>query len=91
MDKRTFYRWGIGLGVISFLLGFFALPVEGIVVGIVSLFMNLRKRKEHRILIGMIFTVLGLAGSIAFLAFLIYGEMAGIGETSYWFCRLLFR
>ena len=88
MDKRTFYGWGIGLGVISFLLGFFAMPVEGIAVGVVSLVMNLRKQKEHRILIGMIFTVLGLVSSIAFLALLVYNEVNGIGESSYWFCRL---
>lgn len=90
MDKRLFYAWGIGVGVVSFLLSFFAMPVEGIVVGIVSLIMNLRKRKEHRILIGMIFTVLGMVSAIAFLALLVYNEMNGIGESSYWFCRLLF-
>ena len=59
-------------------------------VGIVSLVLNLKKRKEHRILIGMIFTVLGLVSAIVFLAILIHHEMAGVGESSYWFCRLLF-
>lgn len=90
MDKRTFYRLGIGLGVVTFLLDFFVLPIESIVVGAISLVLNLKKRKENRILIGMVFTILGLIGAISFLAWLIYTEVAGLGESSYWFCRLLF-
>ncbi len=90
MDKRTFYRLGIGLGVVTFLLDFFVLPVESIIVGTISLVLNLKKRKENRILIGMVFTILGLIGAISFLVWLIYTEVMGLGESSYWFCRLLF-
>lgn len=90
MDKRTFYRLGIGLGVVTFLLDFFVLPVESIIVGAISLVLNLKKRKENRILIGMVFTILGLIGAISFLVWLIYTEVMGLGESSYWFCRLLF-
>lgn len=90
MDKRTFYKTGIILGVVTFLLDFFAFPVESIVVGIVSLVLNLRKRKEHRILIGMIFTILGIVGSVVWTAFMIYLGMTGQGADSYWLCRLLF-
>ena len=57
MDTRTFYKTGIILGVLTFGLNFFMFPVESIVVGIVSIIMNMRKKKEHRILIGMIFTI----------------------------------
>ncbi len=90
MDKRTFYRLGIGLGVVTFLLDFFVLPIESIIVGAISLVLNLKKRKENRILIGMVFTILGLIGAISFLTWLIYTEVMGLGESSYWFCRLLF-
>lgn len=90
MDKRTFYRLGIGLGVVTFLLDFFVLPVESIIVGAISLVLNLKKRKENRILIGMVFTILGLIGAISFLVWLIYTEVMGLGESSYWFCQLLF-
>lgn len=90
MDKRTFYGLGIVLGVLTFLLDFFALPVESIVVGAISLVLNFKKRKENRILIGMVFTILGLIGAISFLVWLIYTEVTGLGESSYWFCRLLF-
>lgn len=90
MDKRKFYVVGIVAGVITFLLDFFALPVESIIVGIVSLVLNIRKRKEYRTLIGIILTILGIIGSIGFLVFLFQMEADGLGETSYWLCRLLF-
>lgn len=90
MDRRTFYRTGIILGVVTFLLNFFAFPVESIVVGIVSFVLNLKKRKEHRVLIGMIFTIIGVVGSIAWLAFIIHIGLTGQGGFSYWLFRLLF-
>ena len=90
MDQRTFYKTGIILGVITFLLYFLVMPVEGIVLGIVSLILNLLKRKEYRTLIGMIFTVLGLIGSVVSLGTGIYLQVTGAGSFDYWFFRLLF-
>lgn len=90
MDRRTFYITGIILGVVTFLLNFFALPVECIGVGIISLILNLKKRKSHRILIGMILTILGVIGSIVWLAFMIHIGITGQGEFSYWLFQLLF-
>lgn len=90
MDKRTFYKTGIILGVVTFLLNFFALSVESIVVGIVSLVLNLKKRKEHRIRIGMILTVLGILGSVLWIAFMIYMGATEQGGFSYWLFKLLF-
>ena len=90
MNQRTFYKTGIILGVVTFLLYFLAMPVEGIVLGIVSLILNLFKRKEHRTLIGMIFTILGLIGSVLSLGVGIYLQVTGAGSFDYWFFRLLF-
>lgn len=90
MDKRTFYKTGIILGVVTFLLNFFAFSVESIVVGIISLVLNLKKRKEHRILIGMILTMIGVVGSIVWLVFMIHIGLSGQGGFSYWLFRLLF-
>lgn len=90
MDRRTFYKTGIILGAVTFLLNFFTFSVESIVVGIVSLILNLKKRKEHRVLIGMILTIIGLIGSIVWLAFIIYVGLTRQGEFSYWLFQLLF-
>lgn len=65
-------------------------PVESIVVGIVSIIMNIREKKEHRILIGMIFTILGLVGSILSIVFMIYVGTTKAGGTDYWLFKLLF-
>ena len=90
MDTRTFYKTGIILGMVTFGLNFFMFPVESIVVGIVSIIMNIRKKKEHRILISMLFTILGLVGSILSIVFMIYVGTTKAGGTDYWLFKLLF-
>lgn len=87
MDKRTFYRAGIILGTITVLLSFFALPIESIVMGIMGVILNLKKRKEYRTLIGTILSVLGLLSSVGFLLFMMH--LTTTGEFDYWFFRLL--
>lgn len=90
LDKRTFYKVGILLGVAAFLLDFFCLPLESIVVGIVGLLLNLKKRKEYRTLIGLILSIISIVSSVFFLVFLYNIGSKGLGSVDYWFFELFF-
>lgn len=90
MTEKKFYILGIILSVISWLVSFFCFPVESIVIGIVSLVLNLRKRSTHRVKIGMIVTILAIVESALFLGFSIYLQAQGYAATDYWLNILLF-
>ncbi len=90
MTEKKFYIPGIVLSVISFFVSFFCFPVESIVIGIVSLVLNLRKRKTHRVKIGMIVTILAIVESALFLAYTLYLNAQGFVATDYWLNILLF-
>ena len=79
------------MAVVSFVLGaIIAFPVEGVVLGAVTLAICLKKREEYRVLIPCIISIAGIVLGLAFLAFLIWTNIVnGIGETNYWFIKLL--
>lgn len=90
MDKRRFYVPGIVLGVVSFLFGFLAMPIESIMVSVIALGLCIRKKKEYRTKIGIVLTILGLLQAVPMLIFMIEMGINRTGEMSYWFFRLLF-
>lgn len=90
MDDRKFYVPGMIVGAITLLMGFFMIPVEGMVMGGVGLFLNLKNRKQYRTKIGMIFTVLGILEAVSFLGVMIYMGFTKQGAFDYWLFRFLF-
>ena len=75
----------------AFVMGaIIAFPVEGVVLGAVTLGICLKKREEYRVLIPCIISIAGIVLGLGFLAFLIWTNLGtGIGETDYWFIKLL--
>lgn len=69
---RKFYIPGIVLGAVSVLLSFFCLPAAGVITGVVSLTLNVIKRREYRTAIGIVLAVLGLLSAIGWWIMLFY-------------------
>ncbi len=89
MEKQKFYVIGIVTGVITFLLGFFMAPIESMVLGIVSLIINIRKKSEYRIRIGSAFTIAGMLIGALVLIFDLWMKWKGVGSTDYWLFKLM--
>lgn len=90
MEKQKFYMIGIGMGVLTFLIGLFAAPIECIICAILSMAVNLRKKSEYRVKIGVAFTVAGLVFGVLYLISYIRIGWNGLGGVDYWFFELLF-
>ena len=59
MEDKKFYGVGIGLAVVAFVLATFE-PVIGFFVGILSLWINMKKRNQYRVKIGVVLSVVGM-------------------------------
>lgn len=90
LDKRTFYKAGILLGVAAFFLDFFCLPLESIIVAVIGLVLCLKKRKEYRTLIGLVLSIYSIVSSAWLLGTFFYEGSKGLGSTDYWLFRLFF-
>lgn len=90
MEKENFYILGIVTGVITFLLGFLVAPIECIICTIISLSVNMRKKSDYRIKIGVVLTIAGLVFGILGLVSYIRIGLNGLGSVDYWFFELLF-
>lgn len=90
MEEKKFYGAGMLLGVISFIVVMFE-PMVGGVLGIVSLYMNVKNKERYRVKIGVACAIISLLCSIAFLAWMIWiGLTMPNGGTDYWFFKLIF-
>lgn len=90
MEEKKFYGLGVGLGVLTFIITVFE-PVVGILMGILSLYINLKKREQYRIKIGVAFTIVGMLLALLAVAWIIWlGVAVPNGDTDYWLYRLLF-
>ena len=90
MTERKIYLPAVIAAVLALSIGIFALPAESILLSLGVIIFSIAKRRKYRPLIPVIITALALLLSVAFLAFLIYGETTGIASSSYWLMRLIF-
>lgn len=91
-NKKEIYRAGVVLGVLTFLVNIIALPIETLLLGLVSLILNLCNRKKYRVKAGIVCTVLGMVMSVAYIIFVIYTiKCTGARYDDYWFFESLGR
>ncbi len=90
MTERKIYVPAVIAAVLALATGLFGLPLESILLSLGVIIFSIAKRRKYRPLIPVIITVPALLLSVAFLAFLIYGETTGIASSSYWLMRLIF-
>ena len=89
-NKKEIYRAGVMLGVLTFLVNMIAMPIETLVLGVVSLILNFCHRKTYRVKAGMICTGLGMAMSVIYILFVIYTiKYTGASYGGYWFFEQL--
>lgn len=67
---RKFYLPGIILGAGSVLLSFFCPPAASIIVGVVSLALNIKMQREYRTKIGIVLSVIGLFEALLYMGML---------------------
>lgn len=90
MEDKKFYGVGIGFGIVAFVLATFE-PVIGFFVGILSLWINMKKRNQYRVKIGVVLSVVGMLFDILFIASIIWmGLQNQNASTDYWLFQLLF-
>ena len=90
MKEKKFYGVGIVFGIVS-LIGVMFEPMIGLVLGIISLCMNLKNKEQHRIKIGVVFTVVSMLFAVAFLAWMIWiGVTVPNGGFDYWLFEIIF-
>ena len=92
MIEKKFNVGLIVMAVLSFVLSvIIAFPVEGVVLGFITMAISLKKRAQYRVLIPCIISIAGVALGLAFLAFLIWTNIdSGMATSDYWFIKLLF-
>lgn len=89
MTERRFSIPLILLSIASFLIGFFGLAAESIVLAIAVIVISLKLREKYLIKIQVIISIITIIVSGAFLGFLIYTGTQG-SYDSYWLMRLIF-
>lgn len=90
MEEKKFYGLGVGLGVLTFIITALE-PVVGLLVGILSLYINVKKREQYRIKIGVAFTLVGMFFALLSVVWIIWlGVAVPNASTDYWLYRLLF-
>ena len=77
-NKKEIYRTGLMIGVLTFWLNIICMPIETLILGGVSLCLNILNRKNYRVKAGIVCTLLGMVLSVGYLLFEIYYETQGI-------------
>lgn len=89
-NKKEIYRPGVMLGVLTFLVNIIAMPIETLILGVVSMVLNFCNRKKYRVKAGVICTGLGMAMSVVYILFVIYKiKCNGASYEEYWFFEYL--
>ena len=89
-NKKEIYRAGVILGVLTFLVNIIAMPIETLILGIVSMILNFCHRKAYRVKAGMVCTGLGMAMSVIYILFVLYTiKYTGVKCDGYWFFEYL--
>lgn len=89
-NKKEIYRAGLMLGVLTFLVNMIAMPIETLILGVVSLILNVCHRKTYRVKAGMVCTGLGMVMSVVYILYVIYTiKCIGGGYEGYWFFEQL--
>ena len=70
VDKK-FYIVGIVLGICS-IVSSLLIPDIGLILGIVSLVLNLKNKKEYGVKIGIVLSVAGIIVSLFFVIFIVW-------------------
>lgn len=91
MTEKKFNVLLTVMAVVSFVLcAVLSFPVEGIVLGLITIIISLRKREQYRVLIPCIVSAVGIALGLGFLIFLIWTNLeSGIATSDYWFIKLI--
>ena len=89
MTERKFNIPLILMSVAALGLSIFAFPVEGIVLGLITIMASIKLRKKYLIKIPITLCIVSIVFSAAFLAFLIWTEFHG-AHSSYWLMQLIF-
>ena len=78
-NKKEIYRTGLMIGVLTFWLNIICMPIETLILGGVSLCLNILHRKNYRVKAGIVCTLLGMVLSVGYLLFEIYYETKASG------------
>ena len=68
-NKKEIYRTGLMIGVLTFWLNIICMPIETLILGGVSLCLNILNRKNYRVKAGIVCTLLGMVLSVGYLLF----------------------
>ena len=90
MNDKKFLIPGIVVSAIALALSIFGFSVEALVLSIVSLIINLRKRQEFRIKIPVVLIAAGVFPAVTEIIFMIWVGTSGSGSTGYWLFDLIF-
>lgn len=90
MTERRFNLPLILLAAAAFAIGFFGLSAESIILAVGVLIASIKLREKYLIKIPVAICIIAIIASGAFLAFLIWQEVKGVGATDYWLMRLIF-
>ncbi len=84
-NKKEIYRIGLILGVLTFWVNVICMPIETLILGVVSLVLNFCNRKNYRVKAGIVCTILGMVMSVGYLLFVICTiKFSGATYEGYW-------
>lgn len=89
MTERKFNIPLILLAAASFAIVFFGLPVEGMVLALITIIISVKLRKKYLIKIPIAVCIVTIAVAGALIAFMIYTGTKG-SYNSYWLMQLIF-
>lgn len=91
MNEKKFDVVSIIISAVAMLLSLFCFSVESIAAAVVSLVLSIRRKEKYRTGIAVVFSVIAIIGSIAFLAFMFYLSLkTGHSASDYWLIQLFF-
>ena len=83
MENKRFYTVGIIMGILSEVLGFFAFPVESIILSVVGIILSVKNKSRSTLAI--VLCVIAAVFSAMFLAILF---LTPDTTSSYWFAKI---
>lgn len=91
MKEKKFYIPSIVISAVAMVMFIFALPVESIAAGIVSLIISMRKRENYRIRAAVAIAIGAIVLSAAFLILIVvFSTKQGAASSNYWLLQLIF-
>ena len=91
MKEKKFDVVSIIISAVAMVLSIFCFSVESVAAAVVSLVLSIRRKEKYRTGIAVVFSVIAIIGSIAFLAFMFYLSLkTGHSASDYWFIQLFF-